>query len=545
MHGIIAVITDKNNIDNIINISDQSNYTWINAGKKSLSLTYSGLSIIGDKTPQPFEQDGVYLVIKGEIFNWKELSKEVCYTCNKSDCEILFPLYNKYRYNLNELFNKINGQYSFILYDSNDDMVLVGRDHIGLTSLYYGYNDYNDYTKVFASEIKSLIDFNINNIRTFHPRTFSHFPIYEDINFSTYLDFYNTTPSNTSSIDIIKRNIYTLLRNSVHDQLNDLLHGGINFGILLSGGLNSSLIASIISSLTKNIKTFSIGMDSFSRDIISARIVVKFLQNKGINVSHREYFFTKKEGLDAIKDVIWDCETYDTATIRAGVPLFLLIQKIKHDYPDLKVLFSGDLADELFCYPYGSLAPTLHEFQKEILGLVSNVHSFDCQRVNKICMNKSIEVRVPFANLTFVKYVLSIKPEFKAFGHLGYNKIPKQILRESFLGTLPLEILYRKSDEFSSGIDGQESWVANIKTFSKIIYPNRLLFLSKTYKYYTNRPETTEELFYRELFEQQFPTIFTNTTSLIKCWRPKWTNSMDPSAREYMLSGKIIPIYIF
>lgn len=537
---------------------DNFNYNIINCvNNKTIIMIHTRLHIIGDYTPQPLNdiEKDISLIINGEIFNWKKLSKELNYTCKKSDCEILIPLYKKYvryEHDFETFFKKINGQFSFILYDRLTNNIFTSRDHIGITPMYYGYDD----TKIaFCSEMKGLtmctnsdkISF-VSTIKTFNPRTY----LYENLNdintnilnHQRYRDYYNLVTSNCDNINIIHTTIKSKLIESVKCQLQI---GDVEFGVLLSGGLDSSLIASIISkNSSKKIKTFSIGISRNSTDLIASRCVAEFL-----GTEHYEFYFTIDEGLEILKNVIWSTETYDTTTIRASTAMYLLTKKIKTQFPNLKVLFSGELSDEMFSYLYGGNAPNITEFQNETINLVSNVHLFDCLRANKTVMSASIEVRVPFTDPEFVKYILSIPPKLKIFGKLNnYNTMEKQLLRDAFNildendnPYLPKNILYRKKEAFSDGIsthtgDIKHNWIDSIIQFCEKKYTIEEFHVKKN-NYNYNTPQTKEQLYYREIFCKLFnKNSFTNTSEFtVKFWKPKWTGSdkyVDPSARKHI-----------
>jgi asparagine synthase (glutamine-hydrolysing) len=541
----------------------QNHQVFYTNNNKTILLLHTRLQIIGDSTPQPLTDanNEIFLIINGEIFNWRELSQELGYACPTSDCEIIIGMYLHYirdRGDYQTFFSKINGQFSFVLYDTKNDHLFVSRDHIGITPLYYGQDNVGSYA--FASEMKCLTngEMTFSNVKTFNPRRFIHSKPLRLIETREYLDYYTLeTNQNLKDVAQIKQTINEKLTNAVHRQLRDVV--SLDFGVLLSGGLDSSLIASIIAKniweLYKvKIKTFSIGVDSNSADIIAARQVAKY-----INSEHYEYYFTTEEGLKSIPDVIWYTETYDTTSVRASTAMYLLTKKIKKQFPNLRVLFSGELSDELLCYLYGSNAPTLEDYQLETKHLVSNVHRFDCLRANKTCMANSIEVRVPFTDPDFVKYILSIPPQFKCFGALAKRlydteTMEKQILRDSFTDNyLPHEILYRKKEQFSDGVSNftdttntttsttKTNWIESLKEFAEKHYSDEQFdILIQKYSY--NRPETKEQLFFREIFCRFFnnyPTIntrgaYTNTSELtVKFWEPKWSNTKDPSARQY------------
>ena len=540
---------------------DSFNYKLIECGDKTIIMIHLRLHIIGEYMPQPIVKDNISLIINGEIFNWKELGKELEYECTQSDCEILIPLYKKYIKENNDFdsfYNKINGQFSFILYDNDTGNILVSRDHIGITPLYYGYDDNK---VVFCSEMKGLTinpdekSSFLENIKVFEPRKY----LYSNILVSecnnivkdcyNYLDYYNFeyNSSECNNSSIIKKNIKSKLETSVYAQLIDLINLNIEFGVLLSGGLDSSLIASIISktdTLKTRVKTFSIGICKDSTDLIASRKVAEFL-----NTDHYEFYFTIEEGIKSIKDVIWYIESYDTTTVRASTAMYLLTKKIKEKFPKLKVLFSGELSDEMLSYVYGSNAPSELDFQNETIRLVSDVHLFDCLRANKSCMSNGIEARVPFTDPDFVKYMLSIPPKFKIFGKLNnYKTIEKQILRDAFninhkdgKPYLPIEILKRGKEAFSDGVSShvngiKENWVDSVIQFCDKKYTDAIFNL-KTNRYHYNKPETKEQLYYRELFCELFNKKYMNTSELtVGFWKPKWcgVGIIDPSARKHI-----------
>jgi asparagine synthase (glutamine-hydrolysing) len=521
--------------------------------KKTVLMLHSRLKICGDNTTQPLINDDntIYLIVNGEIFNWKELSEELNYTCTKSDCEIIFPLYQKYKNDLSTFFNKLNGQFSLFLYDLQTQHILIGRDRIGVTPLYIGtHNEENRF--VISSELKCLNKELVNDIKVFPPRKYIHANV--NINSTNFTNFYNDyidfneKYTNVSSFDenniiknknVITEKIREKLTNSVRLRLKELVGDDKqpDFGVLLSGGLDSSLIASLVVSLadelgyTKKIKTFSIGVDKNVPDLVAAREVSTFL-----NTDHTEYYFSIKEGLDSLENVVLYTETYDSTTIRASTPMYLLTKQIKKNFPDIKVLFSGELSDELLCYLYGANAPTEKDFQLETLNLVNNVHQFDCLRANKTCMANSIEVRVPFTDPDFVHTILSLHPRWKTFGNVpnSFNKIEKQILRDSFKGYIPNSILYRKKEQFSDGVSGfngkENNWIDGLKDFCDNIFTDsQFNEIKKTYTF--NTPNTKEQLYYRTLFHKIFKNIHDSSQTTVHYWEPKWSESKDPSGR--------------
>lgn len=529
---------------------------------KTILMIHTRLKITGDDTSQPLVNNNntLYLVVNGEIFNWKSLEKELNYKCTKSDCEIIFPLYERYRKNIPEMLRKLQGQFSFFLYDIETKTILIARDPIGVTPLYIGYksnSNKNDIVNRFvvSSELKCLtmIDPNskneslVNNIKVFYPRSYLYTSLESlstnyletPVNYYNFYEMfsnYNTKQeSDTKQHNIIMQNVREKMIQSVRTRLRDLIDYNLDFGVLLSGGLDSSLITSLVVSIademgyTKKIKTFSIGVDSTVPDLVAARTVAEYL-----NTEHHEYNFTVDEGINNLKNVVWYAESYDCTTIRASTPMYLLTKKIRQDYPNLKVLFSGELSDELLCYLYGANAPSERDFQTETINLVSNVHLFDCLRANKMCMANSIEVRVPFTDIDYVNYILGLHPKWKTFGKTSDNHIEKQILRDSFIGFLPKSILYRKKEQFSDGVsslnDKEKNWIVGLQEFCDSKYSD-LEFNNLANNYTYNKPTTKEHLLYRKLFCELFNDKKNTSEFTVKMWEPKWSKSKDPSGR--------------
>lgn len=574
MCGIYGLITDEyKDFKTIIkNVKASSNHrgpdslghTLIKIPESNMHilLVHTRLHINGDSKTQPISNKTgtIKLIINGEIFNWHDLENELNYKCTQSDCEIIIPLYEKYRDTPDVIFEKLSGQYSFLLVDLELGEILVGRDHIGITPLYYSTQcrknklGYTSNTTVFASELKTIIDsdigvtYNNDPLSIISPRSYYKGTFYDSLNFTTadlksYMSFNDYSSLNCKyTIEDDTHKIHTrineLLTKSVRSQLFDMLsNDNGDYGVLLSGGLDSSLIASLVVRLAKEynveankIKTFSIGINNNSPDLIAAREVATYL-----GTDHHEYYFSVSEGIDNLTNVIWYIESYDCTSVRASTAMYMLTKQIKKNYPKIKVLFSGELSDELLCYLYGANAPNDDAFQDETIHLVSNVHYFDCLRANKTCMANSLEVRVPFTDLNYIKYILSLHPKYKRFGPInGY--IEKKILRDSFVGYIPEHILQRKKEQFSDGVsdfDEDNNWIDRLKKYSESIYSdNDFNTLKKIYKH--NTPTTKEHLLYRTIFCKLFkssPLGSSNSELTVKSWLPKWCDNKDPSGR--------------
>lgn len=601
MCGIFLYITREEIKDSLIRNTtklllhrgpDSQNSEIITFKKWNILLLHTRLQINGSiNLIQPFYDSGIYLLINGEIFNYLDIEKQEYFDGEpcKNDCEVVLKLYKKYKNSndkIKDIFNKLNGQFAFVILDLNskNPTFLAARDHVGIVPLYYGtkINDDLQITDYYiTSELKCLtqnVDSPENfyessicsNINIFYPRTFQEIETCSNflkIKKQQWLDYNemslidNSTMNAMADKDIraikatsVKNQIKNLLINSVRSQLVDLIRNDIEFGVLVSGGLDSSLICSIIISLQEElnsdcelnrgrraanistkIKTFSIGMSKNSEDLKYARKVAEFLKT-----NHTEYIFSSEEGLSELSNVIWNIETFDTTSIRASTPMYLLAKKIKKDNPNLKVLFSGEGADELFLsYRYGRFAPDDKSFLQENINLISNIHRFDSLRANKSCMANNLEIRVPFLDKHFVDYIMRLPVCFKKYNCENYENImEKQILRESFENYLPKEVLWRVKEPFSDGVSSEkENWIENIQIFAKdfFIKKHKLYFNINCNKYGHLKPKTCEQLFYREVFCNLFTNSFYKNTSelTVKFWEPKWCNTKDPSAKIY------------
>lgn len=574
MCGIFFYITqkeiDQDLIDNSIKLlnhrgPDQQSYEILKYGNWNILLVHTRLKINGNDTKQPLTNNKktIYLIMNGEIFNYKEIAKDENFSdCEKSDCEIILKLYERYgESNLQkDIFEKLNGQYSFVLLDLERGLIFSGRDHVGITPLYYGYTS-DGQNLLFASELKVLSQEEemgeslVKDIKIFYPRNYMIANIESNINFKIYewKNYFNSIEDTSLTRLNVQETIKKKLIESVHLRLRDLIANDIDFGVLVSGGLDSSLICSIINeymkenNINKPIKTFSIGVDKESVDLKYARLVSEYLKTE-----HNEYTFTLKEGVDSLEKVIWHIETYDTTSVRASTPMYLLTNKIKESYPNLKVLFSGEGADELFLsYRYGQYAPSSEHFYKENKNLISNVHKFDCLRANKSCMAHGIEVRVPFLDVNFVEYIMSLPVKFKLYN--DDEGMEKQILRESFTKYLPEKVLWRIKEQFSDGVSSIDdktkksiptNWINYLQYWSNMYnykgekIDNLYFNVCKVNNLHTYlSPETNEQLLYRQFFCKLFNDYYCKNTSeyTVRFWKPVWTASTDPSGRVYSI----------
>ncbi len=485
-------------------------------------LGFQRLSIMG-LTPegmQPFELDGSSVICNGEIYGFRKLRDELIkkgYSFKSdSDCEILLPLYKEYG---TDMFAKLDAEFACVIYDGTAKEFIAARDPIGIRPLYYGKSD--DDTIVFASEAKNLVRI-CRKVMPFPP---GHY--FKGGEFHCYCDI-------TAVAKVIHDNIDTVCRN-IHDKLvagvKKRLDSDAKVGFLLSGGLDSSLVCAIAQRESdKPIRTFAIGMNTDAIDLKYAKQVADY-----IGSDHTEVIITKDDVITALDDVIHLLGTYDITTIRASMGMYLLCKAI-HEQTDIRVLLTGEISDELFGYKYTDFAPSADAFQRESVKRVRELHMYDVLRADRCISVNSLEARVPFGDLDFVKYVMAIDPEMKLN---KYNK-GKYLLRHAFEGDyLPHEILYREKAAFSDAVG--HSMVDYLKEYAENYYSDEEFELDCT-KYTHAKPFTKESLLYREIFEKYYSG---NSEMIVDFWMPnkEWEgcNVNDPSARvlsNYGASGE-------
>lgn len=465
------------------------------------------------------------LICNGEIYNYKELKSEFnVETYSKSDCEIILYLYEK-KYSIESIIKKLDGVFSFILYDGENNLLYVARDPFGVRPLFFGKDLYNNY--VFASEMKSIYNLcNPLTINQFNPGFFMTYSFHcnKVLKYSKYFNIKKYIKYEYENV--ILQNINLKLKQAVKKRLLS----DRPIGCLLSGGLDSSLIASITSSYFKKnkkgkLKTFSIGLPG-STDLKYASMVAKHIGSE-----HHTVSVTEAEFLNAIPEVIKHIESYDTTTVRASVGNYLVAKYIKQN-TDITVVFNGDGSDEQSGYIYLANAPSDFDFYNECLKLMSEIHYFDVLRSDRsISSNWSLESRTPFLDKDFVNYYMNIPVEYKTY-YKNENKIEKYILRKAFEkdNLLPLEVLWRRKEAFSDGCSSKErSWHSIIKEYvDKIITDKE--FEDNKEKYKHNKPMLKESYYYRKLYNKFYP----KTEHVIPhFWLPKWCGKqIDPSARE-------------
>lgn len=471
---------------------------------------------------QPFVYKDCVLVCNGEIYNYPDLKKklEVEYTFKSgSDCEVLIPLYDKYGIEITCKF--LDAEFAMVLYDTKTNKMMAARDPMGIRPMFYGYSK-NKHEICFASEAKSLFDL-CDDIMPFPP---GHY--YLDGQFICYNDLSDTKIIHNDNLDTIAKNLKEKLESAVEKRFMS----DVPIGYLLSGGLDSSLVCAIGQKLSdKPIRTFAIGMESDPIDLKYARQVSDYL-----GTEHTEVIMTKQDLYDHLKEVIYHLETFDITTIRASMAMYILCEYI-HNNTDIKVIMTGEVSDELFGYKYTDFAPNAQAFQEEASKRIKELYMYDVLRADRCISAHALEGRVPFADIDFVNYAMSIDPAKKMN---VYNK-GKYLLRHAFegYGYLPDEILFREKAAFSDAVG--HSMVDYLKDLADQKYSDEdVKNAKKKYPYCT--PFTKESLMYRDIFESFFPG---NAKWIKDFWMPNksWENCDvdDPSARvlkNYGDSGK-------
>lgn len=489
---------------------------------KNGMIGFHRLSIMGlnENAMQPFSMDESYVVCNGEIYGFRKLKKELekkgYQFVSDSDCELLLPLYREYG---TSLFSMLDAEYALVIYDDKEREFIAARDPIGIRPLFYGYAD--DETILFASEAKNLVGL-CKKILPFPP---GHY--YKGGKFVCYRDMSHVEEICCDDVETACRNIREKLIAGIEKRLDS----DAPVGFLLSGGLDSSLVCSVAARLTKTpIKTFAIGMSTDAIDLKYAKQVAEF-----IGAEHTEVIITKQDVLNALEDVVALLGTYDITTIRASIGMYLVCKYI-HENTDLRVLLTGEISDELFGYKYTDFAPSAEAFQREAEKRVRELYMYDVLRADRCISVNSLEARVPFGDLDFVKYVMSLDPKLKLN---TYGK-GKYLLRHAFEGDfLPYDILMREKAAFSDAVG--HSMVDDLKEYAQQRYSDEEYEKLRS-KYDFAAPFTKESLLYRELFEKYYPGQAEMITDF---WMPnrewKGCDVSDPSARvlsNYGDSGK-------
>jgi len=515
---------------------------------ESAILAHERLSIVDPESGgQPlFSPDGKQvLAVNGEIYNHKKIRERYKGRYDfqtGSDCEVILALYREKGVNFLE---DLNGIFAFALYDEEQDAFLIARDHIGVIPLYIGYNADG---KVFvASELKALE----GECERYEPFLPGHYYWSKDPGMKRWYkrDWmeYDNVKDNTASSDAIRKSLCAAVKRQM---MSD-----VPYGVLLSGGLDSSVISAITESYAERrietdsrsrawwprLHSFAVGLKG-APDLAKARLVADY-----IGTVHHEINYTIQEGLDALRDVIYFIETYDITTVRASVPMYLLARVIKS--MGIKMVLSGEGADEIFGgYLYFHKAPSAEEFHKETVRKLSKLHLYDCLRANKSLSAWGVEGRVPFLDKEFLDVAMRTNPKAKMCSVLPASRsgeadlkasIEKRIVREAFEDMLPEEVAWRQKEQFSDGVG--YSWIDTLKKItSEAVTDEQMAHAEERFP--INTPLCKEEYYYRSIFEEHFPSesaarsvpheaSVACSTAVALEWDEAWKNMNDPSGR--------------
>lgn len=545
MCGIIGVFdlkTDSANLREQVLIQAKRlrhrgpDWSGIYCGQKSI-LAHERLSIVDPQSGnQPlFSKDRKHiLAVNGEIYNYKTLKKQtedVYEFQTNSDCEVILSLYKKKGI---DFLEDLNGIFAFALYDEIEDSYLIARDHIGIIPLYMGWDKLGNF--YVSSELKGLEGY-CNHIEEFKP---GHYLYSKEGVIKKWYNRswseYDAVKDNKTSIEEIRQ----ALESAVHRQLMS----DVPYGVLLSGGLDSSVTSALAKMYSQKdvsegvghsmwwpqLHSFAIGLIG-SPDLAAARKVAD-----AIGTVHHEVNFTVQEGLDALKDVIYHIETYDVTTIRASTPMYLLARVIKS--MGIKMVLSGEGADELFGgYLYFHKAPNAKAFHEETVRKLGKLNLYDCLRANKTLAAWGVEGRVPFLDKEFMDVAMQINPDDKMIKN---GRIEKWVVRKAFEDYLPESVVWRQKEQFSDGVG--YGWIDSLKEVTSKLVSDQQMENAK-YRFPINTPKTKEEYYYRSIFSEHFPSdsaaqcvpsvpsIACSTPEALE-WDASFKNNADPSGRS-------------
>lgn len=473
------------------------------------------------------------LAVNGEIYNHlllrTELKNPYAFQ-TESDCEIILALYNEKG---TEFMEDLNGIFAFALYDKSDNSYLIARDHIGIIPLYMGWDKFGNF--YVSSELKALEGV-CSKIEEFPP---GHYLSSKD---GVVKKWYQR---NWTSFENVKDNTTDIkeLREALEAAVHRQLMSDVPYGVLLSGGLDSSIISAVATRFApKRIETddeqqawwprlhsFAIGLQG-SPDLAAARKVADHL-----GTVHHEVNFTVQEGLDALRDVIYHIETYDVTTVRASTPMYLLARVIKS--MGIKMVLSGEGADEIFGgYLYFHKAPNAAAFHEETVRKLSKLHLYDCLRANKSLASWGVEGRVPFLDKEFMDVAMRINPTDKMAGN---GRMEKWVLRKAFEDYLPESVVWRQKEQFSDGVG--YNWIDSLKKLVAELITDEEMASAK-FRFPINTPQSKEEYYYRSIFSEHFPSDSAATcvpsVPSVACstpeaiaWDASFKNMIDPSGR--------------
>ena len=511
-------------------------WNGIHCGKNVL-LAHERLAIVDPASGnQPIYSDDKNLILaaNGEIYNHQELRTQLDSNYDfqtNSDCEIILALYKEKGV---DFIDDLNGIFGFVLYDEKNDEYLIARDHMGIIPLYMGWDKHG--TFYISSELKALEGI-CNKIKIFPP---GHFMSSKDNSLVKWYErdwmHFDSVKDNSTNLD----DLQIALENAVHRQLMS----DVPYGVLLSGGLDSSITSALAKKYSKNrvesndvksawypqLHSFAVGLKG-SPDLKAAQKVADHIDS-----IHHEITFTVQEGLDAIKDVIYHLETYDVTTIRASTPMYLMARVIKS--MGIKMVLSGEGADEIFGgYLYFHKAPDSKEFHEETVRKLDKLYQYDCLRANKSLAAWGIEGRVPFLDKEFIDVAMRINPKDKM---INPEKMEKWVLRKSFEKYLPKSIAWRQKEQFSDGVG--YDWIDSLKDLVNEKVSDEM-FKNAKFTFPFQTPMSKEEYYYRSIFEKHYPSETSATTvpsvPSVACstpialeWDKAFKNLNDPSGRS-------------
>lgn len=503
----------------------------------NIVIAHERLAIVDPQSgrqPLYTKDETLVLAVNGEIYNHRDIRRSLpeYEFLTQSDCEVILALYQQKGI---DFLEDLNGIFAFVLYDKTDGSYFIARDHIGIIPFYMGWDEWGNF--YVASELKALEGV-CNNIKEFLPGHYLHSKDggYELKRwYRRDWEQYENVKDNVSDI--------TVLRKALEDAVHRQLMSDVPYGVLLSGGLDSSIIAAVTKKFAAKriesgdtqaawypqLHSFAVGLKG-SPDLVAAQKAADH-----IGTIHHEIYFTIQEGLDAIRDVIYHLETYDVTTIRASTPMYLMARIIKS--MGIKMVLSGEGSDELFGgYLYFHKAPNPEAFHEETVRKLGKLHLYDCLRANKSLAAWGIEGRVPFLDKEFMDVAMRLNPADKMAGD---GRIEKWILRKAFEDYLPESIAWRQKEQFSDGVG--YSWIDTLKTVASLKVTDEQLANAR-YRFPVNPPMSKEEYHYRSIFSEHFPSdaaaACVPSVPSVACstpealaWDKSFQNLNDPSGR--------------
>lgn len=520
MCGIVAVIGKGVDAELVQQLSKRMSHRGpdesdLHITEKGHFLSHERLSIVDLQTgKQPIQgTNSAWMVHNGEIYNHKKLRDTVLkkHTFRTtSDSEVIVHLYEEYGY---EFCDMLDGIFAFVVIDGDDFM--AGRDPLGVKPLYYGIDSHG--AVYFASEMKAIAD---------QCKSFAAFPPGHYYSPKTgFVKYYQ--PQWEDAAKAVEPLDLKAIRETLTEAVRKRLMSDVPIGVLLSGGLDSSLTSAIASRLmteagSPKLHSFSIGLDGNAPDVVAARAVAGYL-----GTEHHEIYFSVEEGIEILDTLIWHLETYDVTSIRASTPMYFLSKAITEK--GIKVVLSGEGADEIFGgYLYFRNAPSVADFQKETIERVQKLATADLLRADKSTMAHGLEARVPFLDKAFLNLAIKIRPEEKQ--PATYGGVEKYILRKAFdtpeKPYLPDSVLWRQKEQFSDGVG--YNWIdALIEYGTAQVTDEQLAKAADLFPH--NTPATKEAYYYRTIFQKHFPQA--SAAKTVRKWIPKWQENQDPSGR--------------